>query len=285
MARPLGYVEDRRPVLSPHTGARDHRAHRPSFLHRRLVLNDASNRRVNTTAAPPPHTDRRRPDKVAKTPPPTLFAFTRSDRTASMGQKQKIREAKKASGDLKVDKTTRAGYDRNNVAEVIKRMKQMAKEDTDRFDKMNLAETLERLEASEKVASTIGAAYDVEMERKRALLKCFMDNKMQPPAPEKQTNEGFQEGVLANPANATAPVDAPDASAADTGDESGRIEVSVDEAKRQLANSQFEARRKLTVAKSTREHNDAMVRELREKGMAVPDAGLCPAEATMSGVD
>jgi hypothetical protein len=39
------------------------------------------------------------------------------------------------------------------------------------------------------------------------------------------------------------------------------------------------------VAKSTREHNDAMVRELREKGMAVPDAGLCPAEATMSGVD
>jgi hypothetical protein len=161
-------------------------------------------------------------------------------------------------------------------------MKQMAKEDTDRFDKMNLAETLERLEASEKVASTIGAAYDVEMERKRALLKCFMDNKMQPPAPEKQTNEGFQEGVLANPANATATVDAPDASADDTGDES---EVSVDEAKRQLANSQFEARRKLTVAKSTREHNDAMVRELREKGMAVPDAGLCPAEATMSGVD
>jgi hypothetical protein len=112
-----------------------------------------------------------------------------------------------------------------------------------------------------------------------------MDNKMQPPAPEKQTNEGFQEGVLANPANATATVDAPDASADDTGDESGRIEVSVDEAKRQLANSQFEARRKLTVAKSTREHNDAMVRELREKGMAVPDAGLCPAEATMSGVD
>lgn len=202
-----------------------------------------------------------------------------------MGQKQKIREAKKASGDLKVDKTTRAGYDRNNVAEVIKRMKQMAKEDTDRFDKMNLAETLERLEASEKVASTIGAAYDVEMERKRALLKCFMDNKMQPPAPEKQANEGFQEGVLANPANATATVDAPDASADDTGDESGRIDVSVDEAKRQLANSQFEARRKLTVAKSTREHNDAMVRELREKGMAVPDAGLCPAEATMSGVD
>ena len=49
-----------------------------------------------------------------------------------MGQKQKIREAKKASGDLKVDKTTRAGYDRNNVAEVIKRMKQMAKEDKKR---------------------------------------------------------------------------------------------------------------------------------------------------------
>ena len=63
-----------------------------------------------------------------------------------MGQKQKIREAKKASGDLKVDKTTRAGYDRNNVAEVIKRLKQIAKEDTDRFDKMDLAETLERLE-------------------------------------------------------------------------------------------------------------------------------------------
>ena len=55
-----------------------------------------------------------------------------------MGQKQKIREAKKASGDLKVDKTTKAGYDRQNVAEVIKRLKAMAKEDTNRFDKMGL---------------------------------------------------------------------------------------------------------------------------------------------------
>ena len=186
-----------------------------------------------------------------------------------MGQKQKIREAKKASGDLKVDKTTRAGYDRNNVAEVIKRLKQMAKEDTDRFDKMDLAETLERLEQSERVAATIGAAYDVEMARKRALLRCFMEHGLTPPAPEQRESAGFNEGVLANPSNATASVAAPDATATDA--TATVSEVSVDDAKRQLAYSQFEARRKLAVAKETREHNDAMVRELRERGLEAPE--------------
>ena len=71
-----------------------------------------------------------------------------------MGLKQKKAVAKKESGDLKVDKTSKAGYDRSNVAEVIKRLKQMAKEDTNRFDKMGLDETLERLEASERVAAS-----------------------------------------------------------------------------------------------------------------------------------
>ena len=51
-----------------------------------------------------------------------------------MGLKQKKAVAKKESGDLKVDKTSKAGYDRSNVAEVIKRLKQMAKEDTNGFD-------------------------------------------------------------------------------------------------------------------------------------------------------
>jgi hypothetical protein len=184
-----------------------------------------------------------------------------------MGQKQKIREAKKASGDLKVDKTTRAGYDRNNVAEVIKRLKQMAKEDTDRFDKMDLAETLERLEQSERVAATIGAAYDVEMARKRALLRCFMEHGLTPPAPEQRESAGFNEGVLVNPSNATASVAAPVSATDATATE----EVSVDDAKRQLAYSQFEARRKLAVAKGTREHNDAMVRKLRERGLEAPE--------------
>lgn len=188
-----------------------------------------------------------------------------------MGQKQKIREAKKASGDLKVDKTTRAGYDRNNVAEVIKRLKQMAKEDTDRFDKMDLAETLERLEQSERVAATIGAAYDVEMARKRALLRCFVEHGITPPAPPetRESAAGFNEGVLVNPSNATASVAAP-ASATDDAT-ADTAEVSVDDAKRQLAYSQFEARRKLAVAKDTREHNDAMVRELRERGLEAPE--------------
>ena len=144
-----------------------------------------------------------------------------------MGQKQKIREAKKASGDLKVDKTTRAGYDRNNVAEVIKRLKQMAKEDTDRFDKMDLAETLERLEQSERVAATIGAAYDVEMARKRALLRCFVEHGITLPAPEtRESAAGFNEGVLVNPSNATASVAAPAPTPTTA------AEVSVDDAKR-----------------------------------------------------
>ena len=157
----------------------------------------------------------------------------------------------------------------NNVAEVIKRLKQMAKEDTDRFDKMDLAETLERLEQSERVAATIGAAYDVEMARKRALLRCFMEHGLTPPAPEQRESAGFNEGVLVNPSNATssvaAPVGATDATATE--------EVSVDDAKRQLAYSQFEARRKLAVAKGAREHNDAMVRELRERGLEAPETG------------
>lgn len=196
-----------------------------------------------------------------------------------MGQKQKIREAKKASGDLKVDKTTRAGYDRNNVAEVIKRLKQMAKEDTDRFDKMDLAETLERLEQSERVAATIGAAYDVEMARKRALLRCFMEHGLTPPAPEQRESAGFNEGVLANPSNATASVAAP-AQTPTTAEE-----VSVDDAKRQLAHSQFEARRKLAVAKAAREHNDAMVRELRERGLEAPDGDGEAGASTATGAD
>ena len=116
-----------------------------------------------------------------------------------MGQKQKIREAKKASGDLKVDKTTRAGYDRNNVAEVIKRLKQMAKEDTDRFDKMDLAETLERLEQSERVAATIGAAYDVEMARKRALLRCFVEHGIPAGAGDARERRGVQRGRAGEP--------------------------------------------------------------------------------------
>ena len=55
-----------------------------------------------------------------------------------MGRKQKIRDAKKESGDLKVDKTSKQGYDRQNVAEVIKRMKAMAKDDENRFQKMGM---------------------------------------------------------------------------------------------------------------------------------------------------
>lgn len=195
-----------------------------------------------------------------------------------MGQKQKIREAKKASGDLKVDKTTRAGYDRNNVAEVIKRLKQMAKEDTDRFDKMDLAETLERLEQSERVAATIGAAYDVELARKRALLRCLLDHGIPPPAPEmREVSAGFDEGVLVNPSNATASVAAPVGAA----DATTTAEVSVDDAKRQLAYSQFEARRKLALAKDAREHNDAMVRVLRERGLEAPETGA----STETGAD
>ena len=45
-------------------------------------------------------------------------------------------------------------------------------------------------------------------------------------------------------------------------------------AKRQLAESQAEARRKLSVAKSTRTHNDEMVDALRAKGVTVPSEGV-----------
>ena len=101
-----------------------------------------------------------------------------------MGQKQKKALAKKESGDIKLDKTSKAGYDRNNIAQVIKRMKEIAKDDTNRFDKMGTAETLERLEQSQRVAATIDAALAAEMDRKRALLSAFIARGVAPPKPE-----------------------------------------------------------------------------------------------------
>jgi hypothetical protein len=40
------------------------------------------------------------------------------------------------------------------------------------------------LEQSQKVAGTIEAAFQLEMARKKALLQCFLAEKITPPAPE-----------------------------------------------------------------------------------------------------
>ena len=177
-----------------------------------------------------------------------------------MGQKQKKALAKKESGDIKLDKTSKAGYDRNNIAKVIKRMKEIAKDDTNRFDKMGTAETLERLEQSQRVAATIDAALAAEMDRKRALLSAFIARGVAPPKPE-HAEETPTLNVSMN------------TSAAEKDESEMTDEEACEHAKRRLAETQAESRKKLVLAKNTRAHNDAMVTALKEAGMDVPEGG------------
>jgi hypothetical protein len=177
-----------------------------------------------------------------------------------MGQKQKKALAKKEIGDVKLDKTSKAGYDRNNIAQVIKRMKEIAKDDTNRFDKMGTTETLERLEQSQRVAATIDAALAAELDRKRALLSAFIARGVAPPKPE-HAEETPTLNVSVN-------TPAAEKDESEMTDEEAR-----EHAKRRLAETQAESRKKLILAKNTRAHNDAMVAALREAGMDVPEGG------------
>lgn len=191
-----------------------------------------------------------------------------------MGLKQKKAVAKKESGDLKVDKTSKAGYDRSNVAEVIKRLKQMAKEDTNRFDKMGLDETLERLEASERVAASVDAALAQESARKRALLSAFLERGETPPAPESADDETPTGNVSDNLAKASAETSAPLETRLDTASDEDAIAV----AKNRLAETQASSRRKLAAAKRARAHNEAMLAALDARGIAAPDEAKAGAD-------
>lgn len=191
-----------------------------------------------------------------------------------MGLKQKKAVAKKESGDLKVDKTSKAGYDRSNVAEVIKRLKQMAKEDTNRFDKMGLDETLERLEASERVAASVDAALARESARKRALLSAFLERGETPPAPESADDETPTGNVSDNLAKASAETSAPLETRLETASDEDAIAV----AKNRLAETQASSRRKLAAAKRARAHNEAMLAALDARGIAAPDEAKAGAD-------
>ena len=190
-----------------------------------------------------------------------------------MGLKQKKALAKKESGDLKVDKTSKAGYDRSNVAEVIKRLKQMAKDDTNRFDKMGLDETLERLEASERVAASVDAALAQESARKRALLSAFLERGETPPAPESVDDETPTGNVSDNLAKASADTSAP-LSTLETASDEDAIAV----AKHRLAETQASSRRKLAAAKRARAHNETMLAALDARGIAAPDEAKAGAD-------
>ena len=191
----------------------------------------------------------------------------------AMGLKQKKAVAKKESGDLKVDKTSKAGYDRSNVAEVIKRLKQMAKEDTNRFDKMGLDETLERLEASERVAASVDAALAQESARKRALLSAFLERGETPPAPESADDETPTGNVSDNLAKASAESSAP-LKTLETASDEDAIAV----AKNRLAETQASSRRKLAAAKRARAHNEVMLAALDARGIAAPDEAKAGAD-------
>ena len=181
-----------------------------------------------------------------------------------MGLKQKKALAKKESGDLKVDKTSKAGYDRSNVAEVIKRLKQMAKDDTNRFDKMGLDETLERLEASERVAASVDAALAQESARKRALLSAFLERGWTPPAPE--TRDETPTGNVSDNVSKTSTGGSTPVSLETASDEDA-----VKMAKVRLAETQALSRRKLAAAKHARAHNEVMLLALDARGAAPPD--------------
>jgi hypothetical protein len=189
-----------------------------------------------------------------------------------MGLKQKKALAKKESGDLKVDKTSKAGYDRSNVAEVIKRLKKMAKEDTNRFDKMGLDETLERLEASERVAASVDAALARETERKRALLSAFLERGLTPPAPE--TNDETPTGNVSDNLSKAKTTGSGDSESLETVSDEDAVTM----AKTRLAETQASSRRKLAAAKRARQHNEAMLVALDKEGVAAPEEAKAGAD-------
>ena len=193
-------------------------------------------------------------------------------RLCAMGLKQKKALAKKESGDLKVDKTSKAGYDRSNVAEVIKRLKKMAKEDTNRFDKMGLDETLERLEASERVAASVDAALERETARKRVLLSAFLERGLTPPAPE--TRDETPTGNVSDNLSRTKTTESGDPESLETVSDEDAVKM----AKTRLAETQASSRRKLASAKRARQHNEAMLVALDKEGVAVPEEAKAGAD-------
>ena len=193
-------------------------------------------------------------------------------RLCAMGLKQKKALAKKESGDLKVDKTSKAGYDRSNVAEVIKRLKKMAKEDTNRFDKMGLDETLERLEASERVAASVDAALARETERKRALLSAFLERGLAPPAPE--INDETPTGNVSDNLSKATTTESGDPESLETVSDEDAVTM----AKTRLAETQASSRRKLAAAKRARQHNEAMLVALDKEGVAAPEEAKAGAD-------
>jgi hypothetical protein len=160
---------------------------------------------------------------------------------------------------------------KRNMALVIKRMKQIAKEDTNRFEKMGMSETLARLEQSEKVAASVEAAHATEMTRKRALLSAFVASGTTPPAPATR-DETPTQNVSTNVAKTAT---ANDGDAAEEMTDEQTLEM----AKRKLAETQANSRSRLAAAKNARVHNDEMVAALEAAGVEVPEDGKVRGEA------
>jgi hypothetical protein len=150
------------------------------------------------------------------------------------------------------------GPDKAATAAVIKRLKQASKEDTNRFDNMTLEETLERLEASERVAVSVDAALAVETNRKRALLTVFIAKNVMTPARQDQSDETPTQNVSLNVSSVT------------SGDMTHEDKVTL--AKKKLAETQANSRQKLALAKSTRAYNETMAAELEKRGIDVPQS-------------
>ena len=139
----------------------------------------------------------------------------------------------------------------------------MAKDDTNRFDKMGLDETLERLEASERVAASVDAALAQETARKRALLSAFLERGLTPPAPE--TRDETPTGNVSDNVSKTSTGEH-----APTSLETASDEDAIEAAKARLAETQASSRRKLAAAKTARAHNEVMLRALEARGVAAP---------------
>ena len=138
-------------------------------------------------------------------------------------------------------------------------MKEIAKDDTNRFDKI-VCRDPRQFGAEPTRGCHHRRRASREMDRKRALLSAFIARGVAPPKPE-HAEETPTLNVSMN------------TSAAEKDESEMTDEEACEHAKRRLAETQAESRKKLVLAKNTRAHNDAMVTALKEAGMDVPEGG------------
>uniref|UniRef100_A0A061RFJ2 Uncharacterized protein n=1 Tax=Tetraselmis sp. GSL018 TaxID=582737 RepID=A0A061RFJ2_9CHLO len=142
---------------------------------------------------------------------------------------------------------------KQNIAEVISRLKDIAKEDVERLKNMTVEELRKALAKSEGVCEKIAKALAVELEWKNALLSALKEHDLNvPPEPARETTP-----TLVN-ASETA---------------SSEVQASSNEKEvlhQKWAQKQAEGRQKLAAAKHERAHCQELAKVLETNGIPVP---------------